>query len=48
LIDWAGWNQQTPESMTMMLWLYAGVPIAIKLMVLAYLFGTRRQALAQS
>jgi Na+/melibiose symporter-like transporter len=48
LIDWAGWNQQRPESMTMMLWLYAGVPIAIKLMVLAYLFSTRRQALAQS
>jgi Na+/melibiose symporter-like transporter len=48
LIDWAGWDQQTPESMAMMLWLYAGVPIAIKLMVLAYLFGTRRRALMQS
>lgn len=47
LIDWAGWEQQTQASMTMILWLYAGVPIAIKLVVLAYLFGTRRQEILQ-
>ncbi len=52
LIDWAGWAEQTAESMTIILWLYAGVPIMIKLMVLVYLFYTRppdiHQASAQT
>ncbi|SFR62834.1 MFS transporter [Thiomicrospira sp. ALE5] len=48
LIDWAGWEQQTATSMTMILWLYAGVPVMIKLVVLAYLQYTGRQGMTKA
>ena len=39
LLDWAGLEQHTPASLQTMLWLYAGVPIVIKLWVLYWLRG---------
>lgn len=39
LLDWAGLEQGTPASLQTMLWLYAGVPIIIKLWLLYWLRG---------
>ena len=37
LLDWMGWDQQTEQSLTTLVWLYAGLPIALKLLVLIWL-----------
>ena len=41
LLDWVGWAAQTDLSMTTLLWLYAGLPIALKLVVLYWLRHAR-------
>lgn len=37
LLDWAGWQQQSALSLDTLVWLYAGVPIILKLLVLYWL-----------
>ncbi len=34
LLDWMGWNQQTALSKQTLVWLYAGIPVLLKLWVL--------------
>lgn len=41
ILDWSGWEARTETSLSMLVWLYAGVPIAIKLLVLLWLRGAR-------
>ena len=41
ILDWSGWEARTEASLSMLVWLYAGVPIAIKFLVLLWLRGAR-------
>ena len=37
LLDWVGWEQRTPLSINAVVWLYGGLPIALKILVLLLL-----------
>lgn len=37
LLDWLGWDEQTELSNQALVWLYAGIPVLLKLWVLAIL-----------
>lgn len=41
ILDWMGWDDKTSASFTTLVWLYAGVPIALKLLVLVWLRKAR-------
>ncbi len=36
-LGWFGWEQQSPASLQGLLWLYAGAPVALKLVALYWL-----------
>jgi Na+/melibiose symporter-like transporter len=46
LLDQLGWQQHSPASINGLLWLYAGAPIALKLVVLLWLSAMDKQRAA--
>lgn len=40
LLEWAGWEQRTPLSINAVVWLYGGLPIVLKILVLFQLRKT--------
>ncbi|WFE67788.1 MFS transporter [Thiomicrospira sp. R3] len=41
ILGWLGWEQQTQQSLDALVWLYAGLPVFIKLLVLFLLKNTK-------
>lgn len=41
ILGWLGWEQQSPQSLEALIWLYAGLPVFIKLSVLYMLKNTK-------